>query len=167
MTTIPILRRTREGLRSGRRQRGAAAVEFAVVFLVFFALFYGIVSYALAFMLMQGFSFAANEGARAAIAVDRLAYSSDADYLENGVKPRVREVVSDTLSWLPGKALAAAVGAGGSKVSVAFDAQGAVKVEITYPGYTADPLIPVLSLPGMGAIPRLPENLTGVSVIGL
>ena len=150
-----------------RSQRGAAAVEFAIVFVVFFSLFYAIVSYALAFMLMQGFSYAANEGARAAIAVDRFAYDSDSDYLESGVKPRVRAIVSDALQWLPAKAKAVAVGTGGDKVAVEFDASGGVRVAISYPDYLGNPLIPVLSLPGIGPVPKLPNDLTGVSVVGL
>ena len=151
---------------SQRGQRGAAAVEFAIVFVVFFSLFYAIVSYALAFMLMQGFSYAANEGARAAIAVDRFAYDSDSEYLELGVKPRVQAIVSDALQWLPAKARAEAVGADGEKVTVAFEGSG-VRVAISYPDYLGNPLIPVLSLPGIGPVPKLPNDLTGVSVVGL
>ena len=152
---------------SAARQRGTAAIEFAFVFVVFFGLFYAIASYALAFMLMQGFAYAANEGARAAVAVDRLAFEDDAEYLSDGVTARVREVVSETLSWLPAKALTKAVGAGGSEVKVEETGAGSVRVVIEYENYLADPLIPVLTLPGLGPIPRLPDNLRGESVVAL
>lgn len=152
---------------SRSRQRGAAAVEFAVVFITFFALFYAIVSYALVFMLLQGFSHAANEGARSAVAVDRLAYGSDAAYLSAGVTPRVRSTIAAALSWLPQRAYDAAVGPNGNRVEVTLTPGGAVQVAIRYQNYTSNPLIPLVSLPGVGLIPRVPQDLTGVSVIAL
>lgn len=151
---------------SAARQRGTAAIEFAFVFVVFFGLFYAIASYALAFMLMQGFAYAANEGARAAVAVDRLAFDDDDDY-RDGVTLRVQEVVSETLSWLPAKALAKAVGDDGGEVKVDPAGVDSVRVIIEYENYLADPLIPVLTLPGLGPIPRLPDNLRGESVVAL
>ena len=38
------------------KQKGAAAIEFALVFIVFFSVFYGIVSYSLPMLLMQSFN---------------------------------------------------------------------------------------------------------------
>lgn len=149
------------------RQRGTAVIEFALVFIVFFGLFYAIVSYGLVFVLLQGFSYAANEGARAAIAVDPMKYASASDYLDNGVRPRVRQTISSALSWLPAKAYTTAVGANGGNVTVELTPLGAIRVAITYPDYAGNPLIPFLTLPGLGQVPRVPANLTGVSVIGL
>jgi Flp pilus assembly protein TadG len=158
----------RPGLRKpGRLQRGAAAIEFALVFLIFFVVFYGIVSYALVFVLSQGFSFAANEGARAAVAIDRTVFADEADYLDNGVEPRVKEIVVQTLSWLPAKAFEKAVGTDGANVLVDTTDTGALRVTIRYPDYKGDPLIPILSFPGFGDVPNVPNDLQGVSVIGL
>jgi len=48
-------------------QRGAYAVEFALVFLIFFALLYGIISYGMLFAFRMGLQNAAEDGARAAL----------------------------------------------------------------------------------------------------
>ncbi|WP_295983242.1 TadE/TadG family type IV pilus assembly protein [uncultured Variovorax sp.] len=48
-------------------QRGAYAVEFAMVFLIFFALLYAIISYGMLFAFRMGLQNAAEDGARAAL----------------------------------------------------------------------------------------------------
>ncbi|HDR9869472.1 TadE/TadG family type IV pilus assembly protein [Burkholderia cenocepacia] len=50
-----------------RRQRGATAVEFAIVFPLLFVIFYGIVSFGMIFTIQQSLTFAASEGARAGL----------------------------------------------------------------------------------------------------
>lgn len=50
-----------------RAQAGATAVEFALVFPVFFLLFYGLLTYGLIFLMRMGLQHAAEEGARAAL----------------------------------------------------------------------------------------------------
>lgn len=50
-----------------QRQRGVAAIEFAIVFPVFFAVLYGIVQYGMIFAAQQTLTLAAEEGARAAL----------------------------------------------------------------------------------------------------
>src|SRR5476651_1754969 len=53
-----------------KSQKGAVAIEFALVFVVFFAVFYGLVSYSLPFVLMQSFNEATAEALRRSVAVD-------------------------------------------------------------------------------------------------
>lgn len=53
--------------RWGRAQVGATAVEFALVFPVFFLLFYGLLTYGLIFFMRLGLQHAAEDGARAAL----------------------------------------------------------------------------------------------------
>nr|WP_057924332.1 TadE/TadG family type IV pilus assembly protein [Burkholderia ambifaria] len=50
-----------------RRQRGVAAIEFAFVFPLFFLIFYAIVTFGMIFVIQQNLTFAASEGARAAL----------------------------------------------------------------------------------------------------
>ncbi len=50
-----------------RRQRGAYAVEFALVFTIFFLVAYGILTYGLIFAAQQSLNLAAEDGARAAL----------------------------------------------------------------------------------------------------
>lgn len=48
-------------------QRGAYAVEFALVFLISFSLLYGVIAYGMLFAFRLGLQNAAEEGARAAL----------------------------------------------------------------------------------------------------
>ncbi len=149
-----------------QRQRGAAAIEFALLFMLFFVLFYALVSYAIAMWLQQSFQHAAEEGARAAIAVDPLAYSSSADYLGSGVEPKVRSTVGTALSWLPAKAKTHVLGVGNANVGVSLSGSQ-LTVNVSYSGYTSDPLLPILTVPPFGTVPNLPANLSGTAVIAL
>jgi Flp pilus assembly protein TadG len=48
-------------------QRGIAAIEFALIFPIFFMVLYGIITYVLIFLAQQSLALAAEEGARAAL----------------------------------------------------------------------------------------------------
>lgn len=149
-------------------QHGAAAIEAAVLFALFFTVFYAIVSYSLPMLMTQAFNHAAASGARAAVAIEPDAFNSNSDYLSQGVTPRVREVVGHTLSWLPQRARDAVLGADNGNVGVDYDsALRTLHVTVSYPGYRESPLIPVLRMPGIGEVPRLPEDLTGRAVVAL
>ena len=50
-----------------KKQQGAAAIEFAIIFPIFFLIFYAIVTYGLIFAAQQTITLAASEGARAAV----------------------------------------------------------------------------------------------------
>ena len=49
------------------RQRGATAVEFAIIFPLFFVICYGIICFGMIFVIQQSLTFAASEGARAGL----------------------------------------------------------------------------------------------------
>ncbi|AXK65349.1 TadE family protein [Burkholderia sp. IDO3] len=53
--------------RGYRRQRGATAVEFAMVFPLFFVIAYSIISFGMIFVIQQSLTLAASEGARAGL----------------------------------------------------------------------------------------------------
>lgn len=59
--------RSRRAPAAPRRVRGAHAVEYALVFPVFFALLYGTLAYGFIFAMRMGLQHAAEEGAREAI----------------------------------------------------------------------------------------------------
>lgn len=142
---------------AGRRQRGAAAIEFALVFLLFFVLFYAIVAYSLAMLLMQGLTQAAEEGVRAAIAVDPLSYTTEAAY-ETAVGTTAKNRVSSALSWLPSKAKQQIV----TDDHIAVTVVGSiVTVTVTYPNYATNGLVPTLTIPFVGAVPKVPADLVG------
>lgn len=54
-------------LRGLERQRGATAIEVALTFPLFFLIFYAIVTFGMIFVIQQSLTFAASEGARAAL----------------------------------------------------------------------------------------------------
>jgi Flp pilus assembly protein TadG len=147
-------------------QQGAVAIEFVMLFLLFFGLFYATVNYAIVMLMQSAFVHAAEEGARAAIAVDRLAYANNQAYLGNGVDPRVRSVVGDSLNWLPAKPKDKVLGAGNSQVQLSMNASQ-LTVRVVYRDYANDPMIPVLTLPIIGQIPKVPTDLAGTAVIEL
>lgn len=154
------------GSKRQKGQKGAVAIEFVMLFLLFFALFYALVNYALVMLIQSAFVHAAEEGARAAIAIDRLSYPNMAVYFSNGVDPRVRTVVGNSLNWLPAKPRNKALGAGNSGVQLSMNGNR-LTVRVIYSNYTNDPMIPILTFPIIGQIPKVPTDLAGTSVIEL
>lgn len=61
------MRARRLRLRGLERQRGATAIEVALTFPLFFLIFYAIVTFGMIFVIQQSLTFAASEGARAAL----------------------------------------------------------------------------------------------------
>ncbi|QSI33204.1 pilus assembly protein [Variovorax sp. RKNM96] len=74
------------------RQRGAYAVEFALVFLIFFAVLYGIICYGMLFAFRLGVQNAAEDGARAA-----LRYQPTLAARTN----QAQTIAVQRISWLP------------------------------------------------------------------
>ena len=147
-------------------QKGAVAIEFTMLFMLFFVLFYATVNYAMVMLMQSAFAHAAEEGARAAIAVDRLAFANDLAYLSNGVDPKVRSVVGNALNWLPTRSRDKVLGAGNSRIQLSMNGNQ-LTVSVVYSGYAADPLMPMLTLPIIGQIPKVPADLAGKAVIEL
>lgn len=137
---------------AGRKQKGAAAIEFAMVFVLFFIVFYGAVSYSLPLMMVQTFNHASSEAVRRAIALQPGAanYSLEA-----------QTVVAQQISWMP-----AAVRSRVVISAPAPAANGIFTVRISYP-YRQFPLVPFLVFPGIGEIPRLPNVLEATASIRL
>ncbi|MCY1234558.1 TadE-like protein [compost metagenome] len=75
-----------------RRQRGVYAIEFAMVFLIFFTLLYGIICYGMFFTFRLNVQNAAEDGARAA-----LRYQST---LQNR-QVHAETIAEQRVSWLP------------------------------------------------------------------
>lgn len=151
-----------------RHQRGSTALEFALLFLPIFALFYAIVSYGLVFLLMESFSSAAEGGARAAVTVDPTAYADTNDYLDNGVTPVVRDQVAAQLDWLPDSVKGQVLGDNNQNVGVSFNgADRVLTVEVGYENYHASPVIPMLTLPVIGALPKVPTALGSRATVRL
>lgn len=78
------------------RQKGAAALEFVAVFMIFFSVFYGLVSYTLPMLMLQSFNQASSEAVRRCVALD----PTSATYA-NDVQVLGRQVIRDQLAWMP------------------------------------------------------------------
>lgn len=77
---------------SASRQRGVYALEWAIIFPVFFMLLYACISYGLAFLVRGSMQLAAEDGVRAA-----LRYQAD----RSARLHEARDVVIKKLDWLP------------------------------------------------------------------
>lgn len=154
-------------VRNRQRDKGSALVEFVFVFVIFFVMFYGLVAYALPMALVQGFTLAAGEGARAAVQVDPTAFtgtSAQQDY-ENKVRQYVRDRTWNALGWFqnfPGASkdgditvtLTSVAGVDGATLTQ-------VDVQIRYASSNYERIVPVIDMPGFGPVPRLPDTLGG------
>ncbi len=75
-----------------RRQRGVYALEWAIVFIVFFMLLYAIISFGLGFLVRESMQWAVEDGARAALQYQPSREDRQA---------RALAVVKNNLDWLP------------------------------------------------------------------
>ncbi|WP_240754362.1 TadE/TadG family type IV pilus assembly protein [Lampropedia aestuarii] len=89
--------------RYARLQRGVYAVEWAIIFPVFFALLYAIISYGLTFLVRESMQYAVEEGARAA-----LRYPSSSVQAAAPSSPpwehrrtQAQNATANALAWLP------------------------------------------------------------------
>ena len=144
------------------RQRGATAIEFALVFLPFFLILYGIVTYGLIFTVEQGMTSVAGQAARSAIA----AYAQvPGDTPPDEVNGIVETAVLETVMGLKEDMLSLIPAGGLQPPTVGVDAcaespRGCITVNLNY-NYAANPIIPTI-----GLIP-VPETLAANAVMAL
>ncbi|MBV6754744.1 pilus assembly protein [Pseudomonas chlororaphis] len=138
-----------------RKQKGAAAIEFALVFLIFFAVFYGMVSYCLPLLMVQSFHEATAEALRRSVAVDPVAAGSGYTAL---VQATAVQAASTRLMWIPSSFNFSAA----NNITALYTG-GILTVTITYPTTQLRNVLPFLVLPGIGTVPSLPSNLTVIS----
>jgi len=135
-----------------RKQKGAAAIEFALVFVIFFAVFYGMVSYSLPLLLMQSFNQATAEAVRRSVAID----PTSANY-QATLGQQAAAIARTQLKWIP-----SAFNFQDGYVVGTYDG-AVVKVVINYPTANLKQVLPFIVLPGIGTVPNLPTNLTAQS----
>ncbi|UII72184.1 pilus assembly protein [Pseudomonas sp. HN11] len=133
-----------------RKQKGAAAIEFALVFGIFFAVFYGLISYSLPLLMVQSFNQAAAEGVRRAMSVDPVAagtgYSAQ-------VTTVAKTTVKNQLKWIP-----ASFQFSDDLITATYTGT-TLTVTIKYPTRRLNSVFPTLVLPVIGTVPNLPANL--------
>lgn len=87
---------------TGRRQRGVYALEWAVIFPVFFLLLYGIICYGMTYLVRESMQHAVEEGARAALRYPHAATMGGAatpTWQHRSID--ARQAAASALSWLP------------------------------------------------------------------
>jgi Flp pilus assembly protein TadG len=165
MTITPSLKPT-----ASRRpkQRGAAGIEFALLFTIFFAVFYATLSYAIVMLLYQGLTNAAAEGARAAIKVNSTSFTA-ANY-QAAVSTVAKTAVENAIDWMPQVAKDAIKATGISSsyattnVTVGSTTVAALSVTVTvkYPNFKNNAILPLIAFPfNLGTIPSVPDDLVG------
>jgi Flp pilus assembly protein TadG len=138
-------------------QKGAAAIEFAAVFVIFFAVFYGLVSYSLPLLMMQSFNAATSEAVRRSVALSpaTLNYGTV-------VQTQARSVLSTQLSWMP-----SALAFSPTDDATVTYAAGLLTVRIDYPKRKLAQVLPFLTLPLIGEVPNLPTTLSAQASLQL
>lgn len=135
-------------------QTGAVAIEFALVFIIFFAVFYGLVSYSLPLVMMQSFNQATAEAVRRSVAVD-----PNTPNYSTVVLNTANATLTQQLSWIP-PVFNLVVGV---DTSTQYSGTGLLTVQVSYPVSKLNQVMPFLLLPGIGPVPSLPSHLTATS----
>lgn len=130
-------------------QAGGAAIEFAVVFPLFFMIFYAIVTYGLIMVAQQSITLAAEEGARAALR-----------YSTTGPEDNARAAALNSAAWLADRLEEPEV----EPIVCSYDPNAnCYRVTVTYPDYRTNPLVPLIIGPLMGIV--VPEQLSSTAVV--
>jgi len=133
-----------------RRQRGVAAVEFALILPVMFLLIYGMITYGLILVAQQTLTVAVGEGARAA-----LRYSTNPT-------SAACQAVDSSASWLGTNISGCATTAPAPATCPYPAASQCLTVTATFP-YAQTPLVP--TLPGFNLM--LPSTLKASAIVQL
>ncbi len=131
-----------------KRQRGVAALEFALVFILAFTVFYAMVSYAFPLLMLQTFNTASAQAVRAAVKAD-----PESDNFVETATALAQAEATRQLAVLPPLIVQRV------NVTAAVVEGTRVTVHIEYPDYRTNPVIPILILPFIGEVPRVPESL--------
>ncbi|SDS24868.1 TadE/TadG family type IV pilus assembly protein [Pseudomonas granadensis] len=137
-----------------KSQTGAVAIEFALVFIIFFAVFYGLVSYSLPLVMMQSFNQATAEAVRRSVAVD-----PNTPNYSTVVINTANATLTQQLSWIP-PVFNLVVGV---DTSAQYSGTGLLTVQVSYPVSKLNQVMPFLLVPGIGPVPSLPSHLTATS----
>jgi Flp pilus assembly protein TadG len=153
------MKRHTSGYARRRGFRGSAAIEFAIIFPVFFFVLYAIVTYSMVFLTQQSLTAAAEEGARAALVWQNAASPGAALSARAG---QACGRAASVVSWLPATATctnAISTAPSGCSNNPNMDC---IQVTLTY-AYGTNPLVPLLPLLNL----VVPQSLTGQATVQL
>lgn len=169
-TVEPVSKRLPRGASTGlpTRQRGMAAIEFALVSGVFFLMFYFVVTYGAVFVVQQSLSRAAAEGARALL-TSEFSPSSSAPGLRvsSVIAPEQlgKDAAARVVTWLSDFRQTRSQPAIAPVVTAAPNCASGMAcrtVTVSYKDYSSYPLIPSL-LPASA----MPQSLSASATVQL
>ena len=148
------------GVRS--RERGATAVEFALMLPMFFLILYAIITYGMIFAAQQNLTLAATEGARAALTYRQVGAAATQQATQQAAlaarATAACTAATNLTTWLQG-----AICTPTQQGNCTYDASMyCVQITLTYP-YATRPLIP--SFPLLGSLLPVPSTLTGTAMV--
>ncbi|MGZ0714500.1 TadE/TadG family type IV pilus assembly protein [Pseudomonas palleroniana] len=136
-----------------KKQKGTAAIEFVAVFMIFFGVFYAMVSYSLPLLLKQSFNQATAEAVRLVVGLDPTMQGYDAAVIN-----MANTTVATRLGWLP-----TAFNFNAATQVTTTLVSGLVTVKINYPTANLQNVMPFIVLPVIGSVPQLPVTLQAQS----
>lgn len=151
----------------GSRQKGGTAIEFAFVFPILLAVAYAGVVYTYVYVLQQALTFAAQQGAQAAVAV---VPTSDAAGTKSSRLTQANVVALASLNWLPTSQfsrISKSTPNGCSSTVPVGSTTFVYQLDFSLSGATGGggALFPsLINLPLVGTIPPLPASLVGCAV---
>lgn len=138
-------------------QRGATAIEFALVFGLMFGLFWAIISYSLPFYMLHVMNRATAEAARVAVQADPYQQSTAAYQAQ--VISLATSTLTTQLNALPAS-FRTPLQPYSAGISIVSDSGiNYLVVRSVYANYSSHPVVPALKLPLIGSVPNLPVSL--------
>lgn len=148
-------------LRTHKKQKGTATIELALVFGLLFGLLWGVISYTFPLILLQTMNRAVAESMRVVATVP----TTTADY-QTAVRNIAVQELSAQMQWLPSSWTAALNLTKTDNIQFLTNAACTssrpsclVAITLTYQNYKQQPIVPSITLPFIGEVPRLPNNL--------
>lgn len=158
-----------------QKERGVAAIEFALVFTLVFGVFWALVSYTFPLILLQTMNRAVAEAVR--VGAGEVARTGDSANEIATYKATVTQEARDEIAaqmtlnpWLPARwtaRLTTGVTFIADPACPASNPSCVLEVVMRYPNYTTNPIVPILSLPVIGQVPRLPATLEARASLAL
>ncbi|MFP1677116.1 TadE/TadG family type IV pilus assembly protein [Alloalcanivorax sp. C16-2] len=139
-----------------RRQIGAVALEFLMLFPFVVAMLYAAAIYGIVFFSQYRLQNVVDRSVSTALYVDRSAYA--ASDLQNQVESRARAVLLGLLQQQPEPLKSMSPGEDACGVETIGGVE-MLRCTLTY-NYKAKPIVPVMSFGMLGTFPPLPDTLT-------
>ncbi len=131
-----------------RHQKGVAVIEFALVFTIVWAVFWSMVCYVAPLIVLQTMHRATAEGARVGAMI-----TNPTLRIEQARAAAQAEMLKLPATWRAGYEIL--------PVTCTPEGEGCLlKIIITQPYAANAPLKPIIGLPGIGTIPKLPTTLS-------